>query len=53
MLCSHELPCPMHTIRINITKDPPTIRIPRAVRADMTKQQIQALRDLVGGQRRE
>jgi len=46
--CGKKLPCREHTIRIDATKDPPRIRIPRAVRAAMTTQQINELLKFVG-----
>lgn len=28
LMCGHPLPCPWHTAKIDLTKNPPTIEIP-------------------------
>ena len=28
LLCGHSLPCPLHTVTLDTTTDPPEIRIP-------------------------
>ncbi len=47
--CGNKLPCRKHTIQIDVTTHPPKIRIPRAVRAAMTGEQLREIQRLVGG----
>jgi hypothetical protein len=45
--CGHGLPCPVHTITIDATKDPPVVRIPRTILHGMTTEQQKTLRKLM------
>ena len=33
LLCGHPLPCPWHTARIDLTRDPPVLEIPVTAKA--------------------
>lgn len=51
LLCGHPIPCPLHTVTMDATKDPPELRIPiTATNALNSRRRLAEILDVISGE---